>query len=314
MIAETGKKRIGQIVSAERGQTVTFVGIVNAIGNVVPPAFVFPRVRFKNSFMTGAPEGSLGLAHKSGWMTSELFPKVLLHIKQHTICSVENKILLLLDNHNSHIGLESILFARENGIEMLSFPPHCSHRLQPLDIAIFGPFKQNLKVALNDFMAANPGKIISYKDVPKLATYAYQNSFTAKNILASFRKPGIWPLNRAAFNDDDFDAAFVTDRPFPEPNKSIEVTDVEINANLANPEQSMLSNIRPYPKAPPRKQTARKRGKSRIFTSTPEKDAIASRENEKKNKLLKPAKLLRPPKKRIHIPVSKLYRVLQKYF
>ena len=49
--------------------------------------------------------------------------------------------LLLLDNHQSHISLEVIKIAEENGLNILTFPPHCSHRLQPLDICLFGPFK-----------------------------------------------------------------------------------------------------------------------------------------------------------------------------
>lgn len=62
----------------------------------------------------------------------------------------ENPILLLCDNHKSHISIEAIDYARENWIVYLTFPPHTSHKLQPLDVTVFGPFKAKLKVAFND--------------------------------------------------------------------------------------------------------------------------------------------------------------------
>lgn len=65
-----------------------------------------------------------------------------------TICSKNIHILLLIDNHSSHTSLEAIEYSRENRIVLLSFPPHCSHRLQPLDVGVFGQFKNALKVVL----------------------------------------------------------------------------------------------------------------------------------------------------------------------
>ena len=73
-------------------------------------------------------------------MTGEIFvASVLPHIVRHTGASKEAPILLLMDNHASHISLETVEFCRENGIVIVTFPPHCSHKLQPLDVAVYGP-------------------------------------------------------------------------------------------------------------------------------------------------------------------------------
>jgi hypothetical protein len=160
VIAKKGKNQVGQIASGERGENVTFVGIVSAAGNSIPPVFIFPRVNFKTHFMDGAPADSLGLATKSGWMTTVLFVEVLKHLQLFTKCSKEDEILLLMDNHESHISIETIQFCRDNGITILTFPPHCTHRMQPLDVAVFGPFKAKLKVAFNDFLLASGGKLM----------------------------------------------------------------------------------------------------------------------------------------------------------
>ena len=55
--------------------------------------------------------------------------------------SVENPHLSLLDVHGSHMSEEAILMARSMGLEIACIPPHSSHRLQPLDVGAFRPFK-----------------------------------------------------------------------------------------------------------------------------------------------------------------------------
>lgn len=87
--------------------------------------------------MDGAPEGSLGMATRSGWINTTIFLEVLKHIQKKTLCSKDNPILLLVDNHESHVTIEAVDYARDNGIVYLSFPPHTTHRLQPLDVGVF---------------------------------------------------------------------------------------------------------------------------------------------------------------------------------
>jgi hypothetical protein len=130
VVAATGVKPVGQAASAERGTLITMCAIVSASGNTIPPVFIFPRAGMHDTLMKVAPVGSLGLNNpESGWMISPLFVKVLEHIQKHIHCAKEDPILLLLGNHDSHCKLDTVLFAREHGITMVTFPPHCTHRL-----------------------------------------------------------------------------------------------------------------------------------------------------------------------------------------
>ncbi|CAH2020531.1 unnamed protein product [Acanthoscelides obtectus] len=90
----------------------------------------------------GTPAGSKGGASPSGWMNSQLFLPVLQHFVQNERPSKEHPKLIILDNHESHLGIAALNFAKQNGILLLTLPPHCSHKLQPLDLAVFGPFKK----------------------------------------------------------------------------------------------------------------------------------------------------------------------------
>ncbi|KAB0801258.1 hypothetical protein PPYR_05612 [Photinus pyralis] len=135
IISQKGLKQVSKATSAERGQTVTICCAVNAVGNFIPPFFVFPRVK-KQDYMTyGAPVGSVAATHPSGWMTVENFLLYLEHFKKYVKCSIENKVLLILDNHSTHISPQGLKFCKNNGIVLLTLPPHTSHRIQPLDVA-----------------------------------------------------------------------------------------------------------------------------------------------------------------------------------
>lgn len=257
ILAPKSQKQVGQIVSAERGELMTFGAIISASGNTIPPLFVFPRVHYKDHFLEGAPEGSIGAANRSGWINADIFVSVLKHIQKHTLSSKEHPILLLCDNHESHISLQAITYARDNGIIFVSFPPHTSHRLQPLDVGVFGPFKAKLKIAFNNWHMSNPGKTINIYNIPKLVKLAYFESFTAKNITSAFEKPGIWPFNEMAFSDEDFapidvyasnNSVNVTPNPETstvalelQPSTSVQSTDMN-EADIREQSPSLLQN------------------------------------------------------------------------
>ncbi|KAJ8932501.1 hypothetical protein NQ318_018499 [Aromia moschata] len=78
-----------------------------------------------------------------GQINVDLFLKWLQHFNEYVRPSNDNHVLLLLDNHSSHISLPAITFCRNNGIHLLSIPPHSSHKLQALDVGFFGPLKNS---------------------------------------------------------------------------------------------------------------------------------------------------------------------------
>lgn len=213
VIAGKGCKQVGRTTSAERGSLVTACCCISAIGTSIPPYFVFPRVHFKSAMIAGGPTGCSGTAHPSGWMTSESFLSWMKHFVKFSHSSISNPVLLLLDNHESHISYDCLEFAKQNGVTMVSFPPHTTHKLQPLDVSVYGPLKRYYNAACDDWMVSNPRPMTIF-DIVQVATPAFVKAFTPANIIAGFQKTGIEPFNTSIFdNEDEFLAASVTDRP-----------------------------------------------------------------------------------------------------
>lgn len=120
---DRGKKIVGKSVAAERGELVTAVCCFSASWVYVPPALIFPRKRMKIEFLNGAPPETLGMLSDSGYINSDLFIGWLDHFKQHTKPSLDSPVLLILDNHSSHVNLKTVTFCRDNFIHVLSIPP-----------------------------------------------------------------------------------------------------------------------------------------------------------------------------------------------
>ena len=200
ILAEKGSKQVGAVVSQERGSLVTLSCAVNALGNSIPPYFVFPCVNVQDNWLLTAPPGSDASGHlkATGWMTVETFFKYMKHFVKYTTPLDAKPILLLLDNHTSHISLECITFAKENNITLLSFPLHCSQKLQPLDRTMYGPFKTFYNQATDNWMheKKNAGNFMTIHIIPKLVSYAFPKAMMPENIRSGFRVSGIYPFDR----------------------------------------------------------------------------------------------------------------------
>lgn len=162
VLTPKGKKLVGKVSSGERGQIVTAVCCMSASGSYIPPALVFPRKRMQDELYLNAPAGTLKLISDSGFINVQLFCQWLVHFENYSKPSAEHLVLLILINHNnSHRDLQAINYCRDNHIDLLSLPPHASHKMQPLDIGFFGPLKCIYFQECDNWMISNPGRVIT---------------------------------------------------------------------------------------------------------------------------------------------------------
>ena len=207
IIATKGAKAVGKMTSGEKGKTITVICATNAVGTYIPPMFIFPRKRMVELLMHNAPTGALGHCTESGWTDEQSFLKWLKHFTTIAKPSKEEKHIIILGGHHSHKTLEAVKYTQLNGIELLTLPLHCTHRMQPLDRAFFKPLKSAYNAAADTWLIANYGKRISFYDVAEIFATAYNKTASVEKSVNGFRACGLWPYNDAVFSDEDFAAA-----------------------------------------------------------------------------------------------------------
>lgn len=231
ILALKGKKQVGAITSAERGILSTVVMCMGAGGNFIPPFIIFPRKRMKAELMDGAPPGTAFACHSSGWMQLEIFTEWFKHFLKFAKPSADDPVLLLLDGHNTHTkNIDFIEMARENYTTVIVFPPHCTHRLQPLDVAFMGPFNKYYIRAIEKYLRNHPGRAITTFQLSKLLGEAYPEAAQQTIAINGFKKCGIEPLDRNIFKESDFMPSQTTEMEPPPHSKVTEISQDPENA------------------------------------------------------------------------------------
>jgi len=105
-------------------------------------------------------------------MTKELFLNWLFHFTAFVPGGVspENKHLMILDGHGSHMVVQAIEEANNLGINLLTLSTHTTHRLQPLDVSVFGHFKNYFRFKRASWMAKNLGAEVKRFELAELAS------------------------------------------------------------------------------------------------------------------------------------------------
>ena len=94
--------------------------------------------------------------------------------------------LLVMDGHGSHITANMIAHRMEHAIELLILPPHTSHMLQPLDVAMFSPLKRALAAETDAALGLDSGRV---QRVEWTETYirAREKALISTNIASSWK-------------------------------------------------------------------------------------------------------------------------------
>lgn len=66
---------------------------------------------------------------------------------------------------------------------VICLPPHCTHRMQPIDIGFMKPLKTYYAHEIETWLRNNPGRTLSNKYVCKLFGAAYEQAVTMSRII-----------------------------------------------------------------------------------------------------------------------------------
>jgi hypothetical protein len=113
------------------------------------------------------------------------------------------KRLLIVDGHGSHLNMRFLDWCNNHSIIVACYPPHTTHRLQPLDVSLFAPLAVRYSQQLERYNQQSLGiSRVSKRDFFRLFEPAFEQAFTADNIHSAFAKTGIHPLDSLAVLSD----------------------------------------------------------------------------------------------------------------
>ena len=216
-------------VTPGKGETVTVIGCGNALGQQIPPFFIFPGQRMRQELLAGSTPGTDGTMSPTGWSNMEIFMSYLTnHFPKYAQGRSESKpILVLYDGHRSHISLPLIDWARNHNIHLFILPAHTSHVLQPLDIGCFGPFERIYNADCHKYMREHSCTGVDKYSICGVACKAYSKALSPTNLINSFRKAGIYEFNPSVVNKSLFKPAEVLKRSDQTKKEEVDVTVVD---------------------------------------------------------------------------------------
>jgi DDE superfamily endonuclease len=101
-----------------------------------------------------------------------------------------------MDGHNSHVNLPFINYVDANRILLAVFPPHSTHRLQPLDIGLFSPLATFYSQGIDRLLSESQGLTrITKRDFWPLFYEAWKKAFHIENVRSAWEAAGLHPLN-----------------------------------------------------------------------------------------------------------------------
>jgi hypothetical protein len=205
---------------------------INANGEAVPNFYIFKGKRMRRNFLQLANPDDTMAMQPQAWMTTFLFDTWISHfiaaLNKRGGVSPTNRHVLVLNGHNSHVTLDVVRKAATVGLDIVTLPSHTSHHLQPLDVAVFRPFKYAFRKLRNAWTLCHKCRPAQKEDLCQWVCLALRKALSERNIKKDFAKTGIWPFNPSAV--DGFMGlaeAFQPDVPMVKDSSSDEADEVQ---------------------------------------------------------------------------------------
>lgn len=193
-------KKVTAAIQDGSREWITILGCVCADGSSVDPCIIFEgKAGLRDEWVSRLDDGKhqfFFTSSPSGWTNDKLGLAWLEQVFDRRTKEKARRDwrLLLVDGHGSHVTPAFIEYCDTHRILLAVFPPHASHSLQPLDVAVYSPLSAAYSTQLNDYIQRSQGLINMQKsDFLPLFWAAYTSAVTPQLILTSFAASGIHP-------------------------------------------------------------------------------------------------------------------------
>ncbi|RAL65322.1 hypothetical protein DID88_000890 [Monilinia fructigena] len=180
-------------VTAGKQEWITAFECVDAAGKALSPMVIFKAQNTNSAWIPkDTPQSWQFSTSTNGWTSNSHGLEWLKRVfePESKKVSGDRPRLLIMDGHSSHITGSFIAFCIEKDIDLLISPPHCSHLLQPLDIAVYGPMKRYHALEVDRYSRAGV-KQIQRAEWVELFQNIRKKALNSSNIKAGWRGAGL---------------------------------------------------------------------------------------------------------------------------
>ena len=198
------KRVLGHSQDGNR-EWITIIATICADGSWCPPAIIFAgktpylQTSWVDDVELGQHNASFATS-PNGWTNDALgvawLDQVFNKATKKKARNGRDWRLLFIDGHGSYVTRQFLDWCDNNRVLLAIYPPHSTHRLQPLDVSLFSPLATFYSQQLNRFIHQCQGLSgLGKSDFFALFWPAYIAAFTPANIASGFRKTGLYPFN-----------------------------------------------------------------------------------------------------------------------
>jgi hypothetical protein len=175
---------------------VTSIECVSAAGVALPPLIIWPASTHRSVWTTYptpdwhfacSPKGYTDKHISLSWIQDVFDPQT-----RARACGKPR--VLINDGFATHESVELLEFCFHHNIILCRLPSHTSHKLQPLDVGVFGPLKAAYREQVEQLYRGGAGTV-GKQHFTLLYSRARQTALTESNIISAWSKVGLFPFD-----------------------------------------------------------------------------------------------------------------------
>lgn len=197
VLASKGKKNVSVVETGNSKQNITVMFTFCADGTVFPPDVILAQKRLSRELIQSFPkQWGLGTS-ENGWMDTKNF---VLYIKRIVYPFLLKKgvrfpVIYFVDGHKSHTAIEAAETCKKLGIILIALFPNATRILQPADVAVFKPLKNQWTNVVELWKSKNTAAPVNMYSFGQLLEDAMNNAFKQCTIINGFAACGLYPFN-----------------------------------------------------------------------------------------------------------------------
>lgn len=173
----------------------------NAEGNYMP-SIISPQ---KNSPDLTKIRDASRIVTPNMTPTNELFSQWFRRFIFFSGAKKEQQVLLLFDGKPSYTkSIEIVKITRDNGVNIVSFPPCTENKVQPIDEIFINDLSKAYEKVVETWLELNPKSKLTAKQGADLFDKTLSEEAAAVAAIEAFKRCGIYPLKTDLFTESDF--------------------------------------------------------------------------------------------------------------